>query len=192
MKSSNQILLATHDGKFHLDEVLATAVLLNIYPEAKLLRTRDEKLLKTPNIVYDVGGVYHKNTLRFDHHQRTFTETFSDRYDVKLSSSGLVYRHFAKDLLVKYGINPTQEIINEIYEEYFLYEDAWDNGINNQMKYNARTLSQVVNCFNLPSETKTDEKEAKDFLPDLYLPVQFANNGSSNNLKQFNGFKLRA
>lgn len=171
--NGNQIILGTHNKKFHLDEVLATAVLLNIYPEAKLLRTRDEKLLKNANIVYDVGAVYDKEILRFDHHQRTFTETFSDEYDVKLSSSGLVYRHFAKDLLEKFGINPTEEIINEIYEEYFLYADAWDNGINNPIKYKARTLADIVNGFNMPFATPEDEQEAINFLPNLIIPIEY-------------------
>jgi hypothetical protein len=37
--------------------------------------------------------------LRYDHHQRGFEETLDDAHKTKLSSSGLVFKHFGRDAL---------------------------------------------------------------------------------------------
>lgn len=45
----------------------------------------------------DVGGVYDPKTNRFDHHQRSFTDTFDEKHKTtRLSSAGLIYKHFGK------------------------------------------------------------------------------------------------
>ncbi|MFL0266986.1 MYG1 family protein [Candidatus Clostridium radicumherbarum] len=53
--------IGTHDGRFHADEVMATAILKEIF-EVELIRTRDSAVLDMVEIVYDVGGG------QFDHH----------------------------------------------------------------------------------------------------------------------------
>lgn len=61
------------------DEVLAV-FLLSQHPDFSnhsLLRTRDESLLAQCSIVVDVGSVFDPKIKRFDHHQKTFNETFS-------------------------------------------------------------------------------------------------------------------
>jgi uncharacterized UPF0160 family protein len=50
-------------------------------------------------VVVDVGGVYDPNIHRYDHHQKTFEGTYSDRHHIKLSSAGLVYKHFGKEIV---------------------------------------------------------------------------------------------
>lgn len=176
-------LLGTHNGKFHLDEVMATAILINIFPDARLLRTRDEYALKQCDIIYDIGGVFNVDTLRFDHHQRYFDETFSSEFDVKLSSAGLVYRHFSDLLLQKYGINPSKEIIKEIYEEYFMHIDAHDNGIDNPMKYRQRGLASIVHDFSQPTLPE-DENELSNFFPDLIIPIEYESIEENHEKKQ--------
>ena len=43
---------------------------------------------------------------RFDHHQREFTGTMSEKYSIKLSSAGLIYKHYGREILKnKYQIN---------------------------------------------------------------------------------------
>ena len=46
--------IVTHNAKFHTDDVFAVATLLVLYPDAKIIRTRDEALVKTADIVVDV------------------------------------------------------------------------------------------------------------------------------------------
>ena len=57
------------------------------------MRTRNPDKLAECDIVVDVGAVYDHAKLRYDHHQREFTETFGEGYNTKLSSAGLIYKY---------------------------------------------------------------------------------------------------
>lgn len=93
--------IVTHSGTFHADESLAVFMLKQLpeYKNAKVIRTREAELIKQADIVVDVGAIYDPSTNRFDHHQRGFEETFSKEYKIKLSSAGLVYKHFGKKVI---------------------------------------------------------------------------------------------
>ncbi len=86
------------------------------------------------DIVVDVGGVYDAEKFRFDHHQRGFEETFSKNHDIKLSSAGLVYKHFGKELIeavVGAGQPDTVDLLyNKIYDGFVQELDGVDNGVN--------------------------------------------------------------
>lgn len=90
-------IIATHDGKFHADEVLAIALILVFVGEYKVLRSRDIKVLEQADILVDVGARYESHGFTsksyYDHHH---FETTHALYG--LSSAGLVW----KDLLA-YG-----------------------------------------------------------------------------------------
>lgn len=150
--------LVTHDERFHYDEVLGSCVLLRIYPDAEVVRTRDNAIIEQGDIVYDVGGVFNPEIRRFDHHQRTFSETFSPKYSVKLSSSGLIFKYFHKQLLSLYGIEDTcgiyNMVVDKIYSEFFLYADAIDNGQDIYGEIRPRTMADLVGLFNtdIPDE----------------------------------------
>ena len=46
MNTNNKTMtIVTHNGKFHADEVMATAILLALFPHATLIRTRDRKVI---------------------------------------------------------------------------------------------------------------------------------------------------
>lgn len=103
--------IATHSGKFHTDEALAIALLQELpeFANATIYRSRDETFLKTMDLLVDVGSIYDPETLRFDHHQRTFQDTFSPDHKIRLSSAGLVYKHFGEDVLRELIMTPTPE-----------------------------------------------------------------------------------
>ena len=71
-------VIGTHCDAFHCDEVTACTMLLytNKYVEPLIVRTRDQSVLDTLDIIVDVGGVYDVEKLRFDHHQKTFTDVW--------------------------------------------------------------------------------------------------------------------
>ena len=50
-------ILVTHSGGFHADELLSSVVLTRLFPEASLMRSRDELCITpaTDKIIYDVG-----------------------------------------------------------------------------------------------------------------------------------------
>ena len=63
--------IVTHNGTFHADDVFAVATLQLVYgvEGITIVRTRDESVIATADIVVDVGGGYDISTGRFDHHQ---------------------------------------------------------------------------------------------------------------------------
>lgn len=65
------------------------------------------------DIVVDVGGVYDPESDRYDHHQKEFQETFEiegmESKGIRMSSAGLIYKHFGKEVLA----SMTREIVQE-------------------------------------------------------------------------------
>lgn len=115
-----------------------------------IVRTRDEEVLSSMDILVDVGGEYNFEKLKLDHHQRSFTETWDDSNDkykgIKLSSAGLVYRHFGKEVIKNATKSTWGTDLNEIqleliykklYNKLMLEVDAIDNGVSeaNSMRY---------------------------------------------------------
>ncbi|OJT12934.1 UPF0160 protein MYG1, mitochondrial [Trametes pubescens] len=130
-------VIGTHNGTFHCDEALAVYLLKHTkaYGDADLKRTRDPAVLNTCDIVVDVGGVYDETTQRFDHHQRGFEEIFGHGFSTKLSSAGLVYKHFGKQIIanrLQMGEDePKVETLwLKLYKEFIEAIDAIDNGIS--------------------------------------------------------------
>lgn len=64
--------IATHSGSFHADDVFGVAVLMRLFPDHQLQRTRREELLAAADFTVDVGGEWDAARGRFDHHQRGF------------------------------------------------------------------------------------------------------------------------
>ncbi|KAG0735296.1 hypothetical protein G6F57_000198 [Rhizopus arrhizus] len=129
--------IGTHSGHFHCDEALAIALLRRTdeFKDAILVRTRDPAKLAECDIIVDVGGVYDPATHRYDHHQRGFTETFDDKHATKLSSAGLVYKHFGKEVVGKLlgdAVSPSdaEKIYLKTYDCFVEALDANDNGIS--------------------------------------------------------------
>ncbi|XP_064634503.1 MYG1 exonuclease-like [Lineus longissimus] len=144
-KAKSTMKIGTHNGTFHCDEVFACHMLklLPQYKDAEIVRTRDQALLDGCDIVVDVGGVFDPEKHRYDHHQRTFSESMNSlklekKWVTKLSSAGLVYLHFGQDVLkeiiAKKSLDCSQELIDKLYDkvyEFFVEEiDAIDNGIH--------------------------------------------------------------
>lgn len=92
-----EIVIATHSGPFHADDVFACATLLRVYPEAQVVRTRNPEVIAAADVVFDVGAEYDPDRLRFDHHQRDGAGAREN--GVPYSSFGLVWRHFSEELL---------------------------------------------------------------------------------------------
>ncbi|KAI0732370.1 GAMM1 protein [Fomitopsis betulina] len=154
-------VIGTHNGTFHCDEALAVYLLkrTKAYGNADLKRSRDPAVLDTCSIVVDVGGVYDEKKQRFDHHQRGFQEVFGHGYNTKLSSAGLVYKHFGKEIIAsRVHATPEEEKVQtlwlKVYKEYIEAIDAIDNGVNQyateeQPKYRIRTdISSRVGFLN--------------------------------------------
>lgn len=69
------------------------------FKDAAVVRTRDPEVISKADIVVDVGAVYNPDTHRYDHHQREFTDTFDAKHKIRLSSAGLIYKHFGRRVI---------------------------------------------------------------------------------------------
>ncbi|KIY52762.1 metal-dependent protein hydrolase [Fistulina hepatica ATCC 64428] len=150
--------MGTHSGTFHCDEALAVYMLrqTSTYKDSPVKRTRDPAILETCDIVVDVGGVYDESKQRFDHHQRGFTEVLGHGFNTKLSSAGLVYKHFGKELISLKTQLPVDHpnvhtLWLKLYENFIESIDGIDNGIDaytGTRNYKIRTdlSSRVSRC----------------------------------------------
>ncbi|KAL6959796.1 hypothetical protein U1Q18_039950 [Sarracenia purpurea var. burkii] len=169
--------VGTHNGSFHCDEALGCFMirLTTKFSGAEIVRTRDSQVLETLDAVLDVGGVYDPSRDRYDHHQKGFTEFFGHGFATKLSSAGLVYKHYgmeiiAKELQLEEEHPDVHRLFLSIYRNFMEAIDAVDNGINQYVtdqppRYvNNTHLSSRVGRLNLdwtdPDQSPEKENEA--------------------------------
>lgn len=185
------ILIGTHDGSFHCDEALAISILklLPKYSDATILRTRNPELLSQCHMVVDVGAKYEPESNRYDHHQREFTGVL-DGYHTKLSSAGLIYKHFGRDIIREIlkasneGSSSDKECVEEefveicyqsMYKNFMEHIDAIDNGISvcdtGHVKYHiSTTLSSRVGTLNPAwNEEQTTELSNSRFIQAMIM-----------------------
>lgn len=113
--------IVTHSGHFHTDDLLAIAALLIKYPEAQVVRSRDEDVILSGDIVVDVGKIYDSDKNRFDHHQ---PEGAGKRDNgIPYASLGLVWKKIGED------VAGGKEEALVIDEKIVAGVDAIDNGV---------------------------------------------------------------
>ena len=148
-------IIGTHSEVFHCDEVLATTMLLytQSYADSAIIRTRNQDVLDQLDIVVDVGSVFDVSKNRLDHHQRSFNMTWEEDENqplteptgevrIKLSSAGLVYKYFGKEILQKilteiwpdaaatFSDADYDKIYQKLYKNFIQEIDAKDNGVS--------------------------------------------------------------
>ncbi|PSN64063.1 MYG1 protein-like protein [Corynespora cassiicola Philippines] len=173
-------LIGTHNGHFHADEALAVSMLrlLPTYTQSPLVRTRDPELLSTCHTVVDVGGEYDETKNRYDHHQREFNTVFPG-HNTKLSSAGLVYMHFGKDIIAHVTGLPVGADLDILYEKIYTdfveAFDANDNGVNviapkdletaglaKKFEDRGFSIASVVNRYNYIPSVAPDANKSKE------------------------------
>lgn len=147
--------IGTHDGRFHADEVMATAVLREIF-ETELVRTRDSKILSRLDIVYDVGGG------EFDHHgvDKIYRED-----GIPYAASGLIWNRFGRDVVRFKAPSLDEEEVNSVF--YYIDRvlikgiDALDNGVKiDKETVPMMNISSIISGFNPPWYSKRSEDAA--------------------------------
>jgi len=183
--------ICTHNGSFHCDEVLACFMLTRYtskYRGAKIVRSRDPAVWKSCDCLVDVGGEYNLAESRFDHHQKSFEDVFdkdNEKYNlVKLSSAGLIYKHFGREvvseILKEAGIELPKDVEEIIYLKTYkkLIEevDGVDNGVDqwevmqNRIYAVTTTLGGRVKALNPAwNEPQTDEIAMECFIKAMEL-----------------------
>ena len=178
-EEKKEITIQTHSGKFHADECAAVALLSSLFASqgynVTVIRSRDSKKFEFADILVDVGLEYDPSRHRYDHHQKSCNEVWvsnrktEERQDkdkeIPLSSVGLVWRHFGKDILSVYlntdyfgEFECNDKIITDLWHNIY-YKiiqdlDAHDNGIVLQNPNNLN-IPAIVSAMN----TNGDEIE---------------------------------
>lgn len=121
--------LVTHSGGFHADELLSTVILQRLFPNAELVRSRDESWI-TPSpekIIYDVGRDFDASAQIFDHHQRDNPLRADGQ---PYSSFGLIWAHYGAAYLRALDVPEADiEHIQTSFDTSFaLPVDLLDNG----------------------------------------------------------------
>jgi uncharacterized UPF0160 family protein len=114
--------IVTHNDRFHADDVCAMAALKIRFGDqiTQVIRTRDEEIIKSADIVFDVGHIYDPLTNRFDHHQ---TEGAGKRENgIPYASFGLVWKQFGEEIC------NSKQAAEMIDKKMVQMVDASDNG----------------------------------------------------------------
>lgn len=166
--------IGTHDGIFHTDDAMACYMLTRLpeYRNAAIVRSRDSSILDKCDILVDVGSVYDHSKKRYDHHQREFTHTMSTldpgkKFQIKLSSAGLIYFHYGRQIISEMldiidDKEQVEIIFDRLYESLIQEVDGIDNGVemfDGEPRYRINTsLDDRVRRLIPPwTEPQTDE-----------------------------------
>lgn len=148
--------VVTHNGLFHADEGFGVAFLsLLLGSEVRVIRTRNPAQIEQADVALDVGGVYNNAGLRYDHHQREFTD-MHEGTSVKLAACGLIWKHFGTCLISKYhpelDTEQVQSLWQSVDETICRPVDLQDNGQGTfkteGAEAQALTVSMMVSSFN--------------------------------------------
>ncbi|MDL2402576.1 MYG1 family protein [Rhizobium mayense] len=122
--------LVTHSGGFHADELLSSVILTRLFPQARLIRSRESEWITagTDRIIYDVGGAYDAAAQIFDHHQRGAPLREDGQ---PYSSFGLIWKHYGRDYLAASGLPAAHiEAVHASFDTSFVLPvDLVDNGV---------------------------------------------------------------
>jgi len=164
--------IATHNGPFHCDDVVAVAALRLLHPGAEVIRTRDPQALASADIRVDVGGVFDPANGTYDHH---FKGSPVGPLGVRLSSAGMIWQAFGSAVVASLaeGLDPAP-IAEQVYADLIAAIDAADNGQAEGMAapgIENFTLSHAVSDFN----PRWDEAQSpEDFMDRFMAAVEFA------------------
>lgn len=167
----------THSQQFHIDELIAIA-LLDVYVfqgKYEVVRTRDEKILSTARnnpeaFVIDVGGVYDPDMLNFDHHQNDDKLRWAD--GLPYSSCGLVWKWLRETKKLHQHMN--DETMDIIENDLVRRVDKHDNGLEKMSE-----LILLIMYNRKPDDPKAQDRQfkmasraAKDYFINYYSYVR--------------------
>lgn len=155
--------IVTHSGPFHADDVLAVAVLSDLEPSARVIRTRDSALLEaarldSATVLVDVGWSYDVALRNFDHHQQSFRAQRPN--GVPFASIGLVWAVFGErwlqEIMELDDASERSKVFASVDEDLIASVDAFDCGAvegTHRIRHNGTELrvpsvADVIGSFN--------------------------------------------
>jgi hypothetical protein len=159
-----QLVVMTHDGRQHADEILACWFLQVLHGgEIRIVRSSDRQLAQHADVLLDMGGKYSQSQGRFDHHgkPKNLPTPHTGRV-CGFATAGLVWKSYGPricELLLEdaregpwleYRDSQSTEILQGLYtlfsqildQEIIAPIDAWDLG-----EYPEKSLAKRVLPF---------------------------------------------
>jgi uncharacterized UPF0160 family protein len=155
------MLIATHDGSFHADEVFAIAALRLLGDPVEVVRTREPEAVAKADLRVDIGFRDDAASGDFDHHQRDFDAKRDN--GVRYAAFGLVWREFGAQVC-----HGDQEVADAVDAALVQSVDANDTGqqLTRSLLNGVRPLSVngIIGGFNARwDEAVTPEQEDARF-----------------------------
>jgi uncharacterized UPF0160 family protein len=147
--------IGTHSGKFHADDVMATAMLRLLLGNIKVTRTRDENILRKLDLVYDIS------LGEFDHHQ--LNKEIREN-NIPYAACGLIWREFGSRIIQKFDSqleeNDIISILDSVDKNLVQGIDATDNGIDIKSEIKVTSISDIIQNFNPTWDSNDSMDEA--------------------------------
>lgn len=165
------MLIVTHDGRWHADEVMAIAIIKLAFPNQVIttLRTRDPMIIDRSDVAVDVGYIYEPSARRFDHHQKQGAGRRQN--GCAYASSGLIWKHYG-DLVLQnlYPDHTIEDLFDEIDSHIIQPIDASDNRQTGRRK---SPLSSVIASLFPHSESRLQMNTDQAFNYVIELATHF-------------------
>lgn len=154
------MLIATHSGSFHADEIFAIAAMTLLPEPVEVVRTRNRDELAEADMRIDIGFSYDPSRGDFDHHQREFDLVREN--GIAYASFGLIWREYGT------RICGDAEVADAVEQTLVQPVDANDTGqqISRSLIEGVRPMNvnAVIGGFNTRwDEELTDEQERARF-----------------------------
>ncbi|HRX14780.1 MAG TPA: MYG1 family protein [Spirochaetota bacterium] len=172
--------IAVHDGVFHADDIFAAAIIRMIWPEVKIIRSRNMDVLQGADLRIDVGGKNCPSSGDYDHHLENGAGTRSN--GIPYASCGLIWKEFGMRLA------KTRFRFEHIDRKIIQSIDATDCGYSFGEENNSFahfTISDIFDSFN-PSWFKEDNSHDEIFEKAVVIAIQIL----KNELEKAEGFEL--
>lgn len=156
--------IASHNGSHHADDVFGVAIMRAIFPDARIVRTRDATLISQADVAIDVGGEWDPERGRYDHHQKDFSGARDN--GVVYASAGLIWadvgEHFIGKIAGHLNTHEIKAVHRAVDEQLVVYLDMEDTGAQ-KCAPDFFGLSALVATFNLTRwEERCIESQASD------------------------------
>ncbi len=142
--------IVTHNGGFHADDVFACATLSLIFENEgiNIIRTRDELVINSGDIILDVGRKNDSEKF-FDHHQEGGAGVRENM--IPYASFGLIWKKFGEKLCDADAVLYVDKVLVQTV-------DAIDNGFDIAQNFVLKpfTISDCIASFNPTSAEEQD------------------------------------
>jgi uncharacterized UPF0160 family protein len=155
-----KIKLVTHSGRFHADDVFATAVLSLLFEKQKkefeLIRSRKPEDIEEGDIVYDNGRQYDFENKIFDHHQEGGAGEREN--NVPYAAFGLIWKHYG------------EELVNELFKKNIEDDEISNDDLKKIWQLVDESIVQPIDASDTGYEDfQSDKKDLRTYVMDSFV-----------------------